>query len=95
MTRWEQQDELDDMQVQLEQSPDAMQIRGCTIEHPFRTIKSWMGTTHFLTKGLERVKTEVSLHMLASWMRPTSSSTASGKIFTALSTSRARLSTSC
>jgi transposase len=24
-----------------------------------------MGSTHFLTKGLERVKTEMSLHVLA------------------------------
>ena len=65
VTRWEHQDVLDDMQVQLEQSPDAMQIRRCTVEHPFGTIKSWMGATHFLTKGLERVKTEMSLHVLA------------------------------
>ena len=56
---------LDDMQVQLEQSPDAMRIRRCSVEHPFGTIKSWMGATHFLTKGLERVKTEMSLHVLA------------------------------
>jgi hypothetical protein len=35
VTRWEQQDVLDDMQVQLKQIPDAMQIRRCTIEHPF------------------------------------------------------------
>ena len=65
VTRWEHQDVLDDMQVQLEQSPDAMRIRRCSVEHPFGTIKSWMGATHFLTKGLERVKTEMSLHVLA------------------------------
>jgi hypothetical protein len=35
------------------------------VEHPFGTIKSWMGATHFLTKGLEHVKTEISLHVLA------------------------------
>ncbi len=65
VTRWEHQDVLDDMQVQLEQSPDAMRIRRCSVEHPFGTIKSWMGATHFLTKGLERVSTEMSLHVLA------------------------------
>ena len=53
------------MQEQLERSPDAMRIRRCSVEHPFGTIKSWMGATHFLTKGLERVKTEMSLHVLA------------------------------
>jgi len=65
VTRWEHQDVLDDMQEQLERSPDAMRIRRCSVEHPFGTIKSWMGATHFLTKGLERVKTEMSLHVLA------------------------------
>lgn len=65
VTRWEHQDVLDDMQTQLEQSPDAMRIRRCSVEHPFGTIKSWMGATHFLTKGIERVKTEMSLHVLA------------------------------
>jgi transposase len=65
VTRWEHHDVLDDMQEQLERSPDAMRIRRCLVEHPFGTIKSWMGATHFMTKGLERVKTEMSLHVLA------------------------------
>lgn len=65
VTRWEHQDVLDDMQVRLEENPDAMRIRRSSVEHPFGTIKSWMGATHFLTKGLERVKTEMSLHVLA------------------------------
>jgi hypothetical protein len=56
---------LDDMQEQLERSPGAMRIRRCSVEHPFVTIKAWMGATHFLTKGLECVKTEMSLHVLA------------------------------
>ena len=53
------------MRARLEQSPDAMRIRRSTVEHPFGTIKAWMGATHFLTKGLEHVKTEMSLHVLA------------------------------
>ena len=53
------------MQAHLEQTPDAMRIRRCTVEHPYGTIKAWMGATHFLCKGLERVKTEMSLHVLA------------------------------
>ena len=36
-----------------------------TAEHPFATIKAWMGATHFLTKRLPRVSTEMSLHVLA------------------------------
>jgi transposase len=65
VTRWEHQDVLEEMQARLEQHPDAMRIRRSSVEHPFGTIKSWMGWTHFLTKGLERVKTEMSLHVLA------------------------------
>jgi len=42
-----------------------MAIRKSTVEHPFGTIKSWMGATHFLMKGLENVSTEMSLHVLA------------------------------
>jgi transposase len=65
VTRWERQDVLDEMQTRLEQNPDAMRIRRSTVEHPYGTIKAWMGATHFLTKGLEHVKTEMSLHVLA------------------------------
>jgi transposase len=56
---------LDEMQMRLEQNPDAMRIRRSSVEHPYGTIKSWMGATHFLTKGPERVATEMSLHVLA------------------------------
>ena len=42
-----------------------MRLRRQTVEHPFGTIKSWMGHTHFLTKTLPRVSTEMSLHVLA------------------------------
>lgn len=65
ITRWEHQDVLDDMQARLDREPDAMRVRRSTVEHPFGTIKAWMGATHFLTKGLERVRTEISLHVLA------------------------------
>ena len=65
VTRWEHQAVLDGMQTRLEQSPNAMRIRRSTVEHPYGTIKVWMGSTHFLTKGLERVQTEMSLHVLA------------------------------
>ena len=42
-----------------------MQLRKQTVEHPFGTIKSWMGMNHFKTKTLKRVSTEMSLHVLA------------------------------
>ena len=42
-----------------------MRVRRQTVEHQFGTIKSWMGAAHFLTKTLDRVSTEMSLHVLA------------------------------
>ena len=36
-----------------------------TVEHPFGTIKSWMGATHFQMKTLKHVGTEMALHVLA------------------------------
>jgi Transposase DDE domain len=35
------------------------------VEHPFGTLKAWMGATHFLTRTLDKVRTETSLHVLA------------------------------
>ena len=63
--RWKHDDVLDAMQRRLERMPKAMTIRRRTAEHPFGTIKAWMGATHFLTKTLPKVKTEMSLQVLA------------------------------
>lgn len=56
---------LEAMQRRLDHAPEMMRICRQTVEHPFGTIKSWMGATHFLTKTLDRVSTEMSLHVLA------------------------------
>lgn len=53
------------MQSRLAQKPDMMRLRRQTVEHPFGTLKAWMGATHFLTKTLKNVSTEMSLHVLA------------------------------
>jgi len=45
--------------------PEALVLRRSTVEHPFGTIKAWMGATHFLTKTLPKVSTEMALHVLA------------------------------
>lgn len=42
-----------------------MTLRSCTVEHPFVTIKAWMGATHFLTRRLKNVRTEIALNVLA------------------------------
>ena len=49
----------------MDRQPEMMRVRRRTVEHPFGTIKCWMGWTHFLTKTLPRVRTEMSLHVLA------------------------------
>ncbi len=56
---------LNAVQSRLDQAPEMMRIRRQTVEHPFGTLKAWMGATHFLTKTLNRVSTEMSLHVLA------------------------------
>ena len=53
------------MQERLDQTPEASKLRRQTVEHTFGTLKAWMGATHFLTKTLPRVSTEMSLHVLA------------------------------
>ena len=65
ITRWGHKGVLDAMQRRLDQVPQAMRLRRQTVEHPFGTLKAWMGSTHFLTKTLKRVSTEMSLHVLA------------------------------
>jgi hypothetical protein len=65
IARWEHEAVLDAMQDRLERQPDAMRLRRQTVEHPFATLKAWMGSTHFLTKRLPRVSIEMSLHVLA------------------------------
>ena len=65
LKRWEHEGILDTMQARLDRMPDAMAIRRQTVEHPFGTLKAWMGSTHFLTKTLEKVRTEMSLQILA------------------------------
>ena len=63
--RWEHEAVLEAMQKRLDQVPQAMILRRQSVEHPFGTIKAWMGSTHFLTKTLKRVSTEMSLQVLA------------------------------
>jgi transposase len=63
--RWEHEHVLEAMQERLTRRPELMRIRRSTVEHVFGTIKSRMGATHFLTRGLDNVRTETSLQVLA------------------------------
>jgi transposase/CheY-like chemotaxis protein len=65
IARWEHEDVLERMQQRLDATPGAGRMRRQTVEHTFGTLKSWMGASHFLTKRLPSVRTEMSLQVLA------------------------------
>ena len=63
--RWEREAVLERVQARVDRNPDKMGLRRETAEHPFGTIKAWMGATHFQMKTLKHVATEMALHVLA------------------------------
>jgi transposase len=65
ISRWEHEAVIEAMQRRLDRQPEAMTLRRRTVEHVFGTLKYWMGSTHFLTRRLPNVATEMSLHVLA------------------------------
>jgi DDE family transposase len=65
ITRWEHEHVLEAAQRRLDQNPQAMRVRRETVDHPFGTMKARMGATHFLTKTLPKVATEMALSVLA------------------------------
>jgi hypothetical protein len=65
ITRWEHEHVLEAVQQRLDEHPEKMRQRRETVEHPFGTIKYWMGATHFQMKTLKKVGTEMALHVLA------------------------------
>ena len=65
ISRWEHEAVLEKMQRRLDRQPEAMMLRRRTVEHVFGTLKHWMGSTHFLTRRLPNVATEMSLQVLA------------------------------
>lgn len=65
ISRWEHEAVLEKVQARLDQNPEAMRMRRSTVEHPFGTIKCWMGATHFLCTTLPKVATEMALNVLA------------------------------
>ena len=65
ISRWQHEDTLEAMEQRMAENSEMMNIRKSTVEHPFGTIKSWMGATHFQMRTLKNVSTEMSLHVLA------------------------------
>jgi hypothetical protein len=84
--RWEHEHLLDAMQQRLDADPNAMRVRRQTVEHPFGTIKARMGATHFLTKTMPRVSTEMALHVLAYNLTRVLNVLGSRKLLTAIAT---------
>ena len=65
VSRWEHEAVIEAAERRLDKEPERMRVRRSTVEHPFGTLKAWMGYNHFLTRTLPRVSTEMSLHVLA------------------------------
>ncbi|MEP2757813.1 MAG: IS1182 family transposase [Hyphomicrobiales bacterium] len=63
--RWEHEDVLERVQERLDKDPAQLAVRSMTVEHPYGTIKSWMGATHFKMRTLKKVAAEIALHVLA------------------------------
>ncbi|MFT5573711.1 MAG: hypothetical protein ACI9FR_002646, partial [Cryomorphaceae bacterium] len=65
VTRSEHGKVLEIHEQRINENPTMMRLRKQPVEHPFGTIKLCMGMSHFKTKTLKRVSTEISLHVLA------------------------------
>ena len=52
---------MEAMAERMKREPGKFKLRKALAEHPFGTIKRSLGYTHFLLKGLKKVRTEWSL----------------------------------
>ena len=65
VSRLENEAVLDRMAARLKARPDILDRRRETVEHPFGSIKQWMGQGAFLMRRLKNVRGEFSLTALA------------------------------
>jgi len=65
VTRYSNEAILDRMAERLAANPEVMDHRRESVEHPFGSIKQWMGQRNFLTRRIENVRGEFSLTALA------------------------------
>src|SRR5258706_9341529 len=86
ITRWEHEAVLEKVQQRLDRNPGKMNLRRQTAEHPFGTIKAWMGATHFLMRGLEKDAAESALNVLAYNMKRVMAILGVGKLLEAMQT---------
>jgi transposase len=65
ITRWVDEDLLDEMERRVRGDPEKMKLRKRLAEHPFGTIKHHWDQGHFLTRKLPNVRAEMALTILA------------------------------
>jgi transposase len=65
ITRSEEEWILDDMERRNRMHPEKIKRRKEIVEHPFGTIKRSMNQGYFLMRGIQKVKTEMSLTVIA------------------------------
>ncbi|GAC33158.1 hypothetical protein [Paraglaciecola polaris] len=53
------------MQQRRDDNRDIPVLKKLTVEHPFRTIKMWMDSTHFSMGHKKNVSIEMSLNVLS------------------------------
>ena len=65
INRYENEAIIEQMAARLAARPEVMNHRRESVEHPFGSIKQWMGQGAFLTRRIENVRGEFSLTALA------------------------------
>ena len=65
ITRWVDEHLLEAMQARVEAQPEKVKLRKQLAEHPFGTIKQAMNQGYFLMRGLEKVRAEMALTVMA------------------------------
>jgi len=71
VTRYENEAVLDRMAERLAARPNVLDQRRESVEHPFGSVKQWMGQGAFLMRRLENVRAEFSLTAIAYNLRRT------------------------
>ncbi len=60
--RWEHEEVVDEHKERMvSKGKEQMQKRAALAEHPFGTLKLWLGWTHLLLRGFEKVRAEMNL----------------------------------
>ena len=69
MTRWVDEPLLEEREQRVRSRPEVMKQRKELVEHPCGTMQRGWDHGYFLMRGLEKVRTECSVTVLASNLR--------------------------